>query len=618
MDDQSSMSQAKYQYTPIQRPRSIRLLVLLPAASFETSPVKVLLGELSLDDCPNFSALSYTWTTEDGDASLSKCLECKGALINVTANCEAALRRIRQVEDAQLLWVDAICIDQSNDNEKSLQIPLMRQIYSRASLVVLWLGAESSTIDEKTSRPLTDLGMAFIRDFAIEICGRRKSGQNVREGILYQEVVEDQKAYRDQGIGAFTPPVRGLWEILHRQWWSRLWVVQELALARSAVLVCGSKFEAFANVEVVIDGLVRDHADRSVEEFEFCTTFVTATFPQYFMRDYVKRRELRSDRFENAGPGEKALEILNSTRNLRATDPRDKIYGILGLFGDPESDPQNIFPPPDYTKTVAELYSDVTRAIIVKTCNLDVLSTCYGFLRTVPDLPSWAPCWNATPIKYFSEQEFNAANDSSVIYEESGESQCLRVKGKRVDAVKHTNEIPGRLEYTDLECTRLWRQWSDLAFSLQSYPTGESIASALMHTLCFGNNVKHTRLVPGEYQETFNAWIKILKSADPLETVARDLFSDQTAYTYAHRASFITWARTLIVTSNSYLATVPVNVSPGDEIVILSGCRLPFVLRATGDKFKLVGPCYVHGIMDGEAFPKEGAGSEDLEWFTLC
>jgi len=145
-------------------------------------------------------------------------------------------------------------------------------------------------------------------------------------------------------------------------------------------------------------------------------------------------------------------------------------------------------------------------------------------------------------------------------------------------------------EYNDLECTRLWRQWTDFAFSLQSYPTGESIADVLLHTLCWGNNTALKRLALGEYRKNFEAWLKILQSSNPLEAVAKDLYEDEMAYSYTHRAEFLIWGRFLSTTVNSHLALVPISASADDQIVVLSGGKIPFVLRATGNTFKIIGP----------------------------
>jgi hypothetical protein len=497
----------------------------------------------------------------------------------------------------------------------------MSQIYSQAAWVVLWIGGTSTIVDEVTSCPLSDLGMDFLHDLAVEIAERHNSDQVVHEGMLFREIIKDRRAYQEQGPAAFTPRVRGLWEIFHRSWWGRLWVVQELALSQSPVLMCGRKAESFHNLEVVIKAMVKEYPGQPVDEFEYITNFLATIFHQFYMRNSFNIHGVTRETGRNLLPGEKALDILDATRNTRATDPRDKIYGILGFFGDPEDDSENIFPLPDYTKSAADLYAEVSSAIITSTRRLDVLGTCYGFVQSsIPDLPSWAASWNDSPLKYFSEEAFKAAGNSSVMCEKQTEGiRLLRLKGRKFDSVKLASEFEdGVFRYTNEDCTRLWRDWTDLALSLHSYPTGEDIGHVLMHTLCWGSNAKFARLAPGEYQENFDAWFKILRGKGALDVVAKDIFEHIAAYIYCDRARHVAWGRILCTTTKSYLALVPVSASVGDQIVIFSGGRLPFLLNAVGDKFKLVGPCYVHGIMDGEAFLDDGAESENLEWFTLC
>jgi len=100
----------------------------------------------------------------------------------------------------------------------------------------------------------------------------------------------------------------------------------------------------FDKVEIVIDGLAREHPGKSGDEHEFCANFITSTFPQFVMRDFVKRTHFRATtRSEMQDQDKKPFRSLTNTRNLRATDPRDKIYGIQGFFGDPQSDRRIFF-----------------------------------------------------------------------------------------------------------------------------------------------------------------------------------------------------------------------------------------------------------------------------------
>lgn len=186
------------------------MLYLHTAGSYHQLPIEVSLREFPTDALPSFGALSYTWANEDGLASLSQELPCGGASIKITKNYEAALKRLRRPREDQVLWVDAVCIDQSNVEERSLQIGLMRQIYSQASWVALWLGEPSLAVDEESGLPLSHLGMDYIHDFAVEIAERTNSGLDPGEGPLYQEFIKDRRAFQYSNSEVFTPQVRGL------------------------------------------------------------------------------------------------------------------------------------------------------------------------------------------------------------------------------------------------------------------------------------------------------------------------------------------------------------------------------------------------------------------------
>ncbi|KAL7952503.1 heterokaryon incompatibility domain-containing protein [Trichoderma compactum] len=559
MESGTRESGADYQYEPLKDNASIRLLYLHPG-SFGQLPIKVSLLVFPIDACPSFGALSYTWATEDGAASLSRELLCDGASLKITENCEAALKRLRRPTKDQVLWVDAI--------------GLMRQIYSQASWVALWVGESSSAVDEESCKPLSDLGMDYIHDFAVEIAERKNSGQDPWEGPLYQEFINDRQAFQHSNSEVFTPRVRGLWDVFHRKWWDRLWIIQEVALSKEPTLVCGGKAESLHNLKIVIEALIS--SGQPVEVMEFNTLFIASTFHQFHVRHMIETGGMG----QISPPGAKALRILNATRNAKASDPRDKIYGILGFFGAPSKDPENIFPEPDYKTTAAELYADVSRAIIINTGKLGVLSSCYGFIKST--------------------------GSSSVIYEDSGDKLLLRIKGNKVDSLKLTGQLPGSIGYSNGAFIELWRYWWKFVSDLKTYPTGDTVSDAFQDTLCW------------EYKETFDAWLKVVTGPDDTDTAARNILDGKEPYKFAHRASSITWGRNMGITDKGYLAMVPITTKVGDEIVIFQGAKLPFVVRTEGGKSKLGGPCYVRGMMDGEFYTKEDTqATYQSEWFTL-
>jgi hypothetical protein len=131
----------RFHYTPLQRPDSIRILELLPGPS--KSPLRCRLIECMPEDGISYEALSYTWNGNVLDHPiLLEDANSKG-MLQITQNLHDALQAMRKPDQRLRLWADAVCIDQSNMQDKSCQVPQMGQIFRDAVRVVVWLGAGS-------------------------------------------------------------------------------------------------------------------------------------------------------------------------------------------------------------------------------------------------------------------------------------------------------------------------------------------------------------------------------------------------------------------------------------------------------------------------------------------
>lgn len=115
-----------YQYQPLQSSRSIRLLELEP--SDKTSALRCNLIEAPLDDAPKYNALSCPWGSQD----LSRHIYCYGKILAITENCRDILRHLRSKLQSQMLWIDAICINQASIPKRSHQVQLMGDVYRTA------------------------------------------------------------------------------------------------------------------------------------------------------------------------------------------------------------------------------------------------------------------------------------------------------------------------------------------------------------------------------------------------------------------------------------------------------------------------------------------------------
>ncbi|KAH6862917.1 heterokaryon incompatibility protein-domain-containing protein, partial [Alternaria alternata] len=117
---------------------SDNLRLLIVHAGGMSEPIRCTLRIVSLHNKPSYDALSYTW----GDSATTKPIEVDGFKIRVTTNLEQALRHLRDVKNDLTLWVDAVCINQSDNSEKSQQVALMGQIYRQCAQVRIWLGCD--------------------------------------------------------------------------------------------------------------------------------------------------------------------------------------------------------------------------------------------------------------------------------------------------------------------------------------------------------------------------------------------------------------------------------------------------------------------------------------------
>jgi hypothetical protein len=134
-----------YIYLPLCE-KSIRLITLSPSSGDHSTPLHIELVDIVLDDqTPSYQALSYAWE----DQKPTRLILCDRKGLMVTENCHEALQELqRSCTTRRYLWIDAICINQDNKTEKSLQVSMMGQIYSKARRVLVWLGSNSSTLGQ--------------------------------------------------------------------------------------------------------------------------------------------------------------------------------------------------------------------------------------------------------------------------------------------------------------------------------------------------------------------------------------------------------------------------------------------------------------------------------------
>ncbi|OTB19095.1 hypothetical protein K445DRAFT_305427, partial [Daldinia sp. EC12] len=165
-----------------------RILTLLPGSGKQ--PLECLLEHGDIGKSPPYEAISYVW----GDPRDKAGIICNGKPLDITAGLHTVLCHFRSASEKRSLWADAICINQNDSNERGSQVGRMKDIYSKADRVLIWLGEEK---DE------SDRGIALFGKF------------------------RDKSEF---------PRLSAFARIIERLWFTRVWVVQELALATEAMV----------------------------------------------------------------------------------------------------------------------------------------------------------------------------------------------------------------------------------------------------------------------------------------------------------------------------------------------------------------------------------------------
>lgn len=237
-----------YQYPPLKRDSSIRMLELLPATN---GPLACRLIPVKLMQKPEYEALSYTWGKPNFPNLLQEATS--NSYFRITDNLRDALQALRFQGASRLLWVDAVCINQGDHDEKGQQVNMMKDIYQSARRVLVWLGKGSENHDvmeyqRKAFAELEDIGRNC------SLYGFDKVFPPFPQVVNGQDAFEQLKklAREYDGLGLLT--------VYQGEWYERVWIVQEFVLAKDLVLCVGTfsiTYDLFSKATAVLRLIIR-------------------------------------------------------------------------------------------------------------------------------------------------------------------------------------------------------------------------------------------------------------------------------------------------------------------------------------------------------------------------
>jgi hypothetical protein len=653
-----------YQYLYLMRPGHVRLLKIPPRFRLISFPFRndayFEMIEVPLTQAAPYEAISYVW----GSSATQQKVYINGCYMFATENAHQALNAMRAaLWRTRVVWIDSICINQSNDDEKAVQVALMREVFGRAKRVVGFLGG--------TSNQSLLAAQALQQIFATR----------VYQGTQYKHLSRTSMLSK----------WKAMTDLLSTPWFHRIWIIQEVAVAQEMKLIYGDR-------SVLWDDLIK-LANIVLYSSAAETIWIKAGISNESFRQCLRNGaniifmgQLREN-FQKRIPIDR-LETLRRGSMFDATVPRDRIYALRGLFRD-EKTPSEPTPnyEPDFefaawSQYALWLMAGRQPALGNEAREIDLSALHYagiGISGHLQRLPSWVPDWRnqRIPKRLFRfERDFQASIGIKAATISSRNPHVLQLRGHIVDSIAKLTKSSSNISISPkFEFNEAWVDLFDRsAFLLQalhlaktnclrSFSSESSFEQAFTRAMIAdtdANNQKaseetvkmylrfwkyiitifnfFTSMHDGDYasegellgleelhkssfsplfamnerlQAVFDAFEKRTSpiSMEAINKIRAELkqpiepTGTNTEESHRQRNNFARLEsfqiqRRFTVTGHHRMGLVPELSMPRDLVVIIFGLSTPCLLRPIEDsipaKYKFVGPCYIHGMMDGE------------------
>ncbi|KAI0465532.1 heterokaryon incompatibility protein-domain-containing protein [Xylaria cf. heliscus] len=462
------MPGSPYIYKALPAGRTIRILHLLPAEDVEDDielAIHVTDLDATEDDQWPYEAVTYVW----GDLSRTRTVLCDEGIIFVTENCFDAMRHLRWQKKPRSLWIDAICIDQNSIDEKPGQLTLMGDIYKSAIRTIVWLGIGSPDL-ERAIKWMRWAGL-LLHDPELVISNHV---DNLTDGI-YDHIRSVRAKVPWSFLSGDSHPliVDALRALCMNEWFTRAWTAQELCLSQNVILCCGRAFMPFNLFEGCV---VRMSYSGATWTFQtppwnfFHDTWAMRGLYKFGYRMLLSTSSFRAEVEAVSPPLDQlqdlrnyflaqwthlvVFEMLARTRSRNASDPRDKIFALYGMFASLPAFVELV--KPTYDISLAELYTVFTFQLACFSPNLAVLElverrdlTAGLCATSAISLPSWVPNYNITTQLWIRERENSVGRQKYSNPQAQGvlmdtvnitNTGQLRLWGKTIDRIKHVGQ----------------------------------------------------------------------------------------------------------------------------------------------------------------------------------
>ncbi|RMJ12710.1 hypothetical protein CDV36_007606 [Fusarium kuroshium] len=617
--------------------QELRLLEICPSKDSD-SPIQVKIFPRRFEDVQGqFIPFSYVW----GDPTDTETIIINGISRKVTKNLALFLRQVRVLlpeilaniswEKPALFWADAICINQDDTEERNRQVQLMGSIYGAAPMVLAWLGQAE---DSHLVGNMTDACVVWM-----EACKEKNANS---AGTSGWDPNCNGWMERYPEFWSFSGDVRKMnpyWEairtLLLSPYWERTWIFQEITLPADTLLMYGSTLIRLSSLPAFGLWMVK-FLNKSASDFPFLDQasyqdlFMTVQFATNAVGFSIKSTLLIGQRLTiQERP---TLVLVSDLADLRASDPRDKIFSLLGVM--------DTHLTADYSKPVAQVYCEFVSAWMYEVQNLNFLLEAYRMpyvkgSKEQPGLPSWVPDWGAISLALNEDLNMTYGSPLGHSFLQLG----IRASAHLPLDPAHIGQSSRILTATGVVCDQVQEVYPTWIDSEGDFIIGTSFFDLLQRfmdscklerhgrsrrhifQILFRTSLQDTALVDNSREEIFGdvkwgepdvahwqdaeaafqwAWENHMAELESIRV--------QSLFSLGSTAKFLTQRNYMGVTSSAEV---------GDKVVVLAGCDAPVLLRPKDGHYEHIGPCFVLGLMDGEAKDMVDRGEAKIERFEI-
>jgi hypothetical protein len=606
----------KFMHSPLPTSKYSRVLVLHPGQVQDDLFCHLESAHFeSISD--DYIALSYVW----GDPTVTHGIICDGMSLQVTQNVAEALRALRDPIAAERIWIDAICIDQANNMEKNQQVQRMGNIYMGAREVVVWLGRDEEAIAQDCF-DLVRSTNAFL------------DNQLERFGNVFD-------------IPALVSPCpicddRSRWEKVRKMvtlsWFTRVWVIQEVGLAKKCIFRWGDHEIDIAQVmELALWVIYReDLAELSGHVPMLRLTDLFRDVYCSYDNPVTWRTSLPLIRKEVENyESQLFMDVLLAASGMGATDKRDHVFAFLGSPLAVTEDGKPLIKP-DYNKSLSEVFYDTACAFLRHPREAPYLLSRVKHLRGDEDqdqdrlLPSWVPCWDRSVEFCISRPHFWFQAGGEKRFSPTILPDCvLKIHGIQISRLKFLSRVienrnlgidPNEWdeEYRSVRKPFIDVLWEEIADAAITNLTQLEIDFSW--TLVRAYPASKGRTPDAQHQAEFEAYRSIVRrgarSVFNMRNVEKDI-EDPLPRDFFHRLSYCDGLAVTLLESGR-IGLVPNLACLGDLCCVIPGIPVPLILRPLmSGNYSLIGESYLNGIMSGEAIEWMESGGAVEESFCL-